>query len=99
MTTINLNKLCSEFKAAGIVFVSVDANGVIIYPAGTTAETIAQAEAIKAAHNPVWYVDQRRAEYPSWQDQMDMQYHDAVDGTTTWKDAIAAIKAKYPKPS
>ena len=26
-----------------------------------------------------------------------MQYWDAVNGTTTWKDKIAEIKAKYPK--
>ena len=26
-----------------------------------------------------------------------MQYWDAVNGTTTWKDKIASIKAKYPK--
>ena len=26
-----------------------------------------------------------------------MQYHDQVDGTTTWKDTIQAVKAKYPK--
>ena len=31
--------------------------------------------------------------------QLDMQYWDAVNGTTTWKDHIAAVKAKYPKPS
>jgi hypothetical protein len=28
-----------------------------------------------------------------------MQYWDAVNGTTTWKDHVAAVKAKYPKPS
>ena len=31
--------------------------------------------------------------------QLDMQYWDAVNGTTTWKDHVAAVKAKYPKPS
>ena len=31
-------------------------------------------------------------------DQLDMQYKDAVNGTTTWKDHVAAVKAKYPKP-
>ena len=31
--------------------------------------------------------------------QLDMQYWDSVNGTTTWKDHIAAVKAKYPKPS
>jgi len=36
--------------------------------------------------------------YPSIPDQLDMQYHDLVDSTTTWADAIAAVKSKYPKP-
>jgi hypothetical protein len=40
---------------------------------------------------------QRDRVYPSIQDQLDMQYHDAVDGTTTWKDAIAKVKADNPK--
>jgi hypothetical protein len=42
-------------------------------------------------------VDRRNA-YGSIQDQLDMQYWDSENGTTTWKDAIDAIKAKYPKP-
>ena len=33
------------------------------------------------------------------EEQLDMQYWDAVNGTTTLKDHIAAVKAKYPKPS
>ena len=43
------------------------------------------------------YSDARAAEYPSLEEQQDMQYWDAVNGTTTWKDKIAEIKAKYPK--
>ena len=43
------------------------------------------------------YAELRAAEYPSREDQFDMQYHDQVDGTTTWKDTIQAIKDKYPK--
>ena len=40
----------------------------------------------------------RQSAYPSWQDQLDMQYHDLVDGTTTWEDAIAKVKEDNPKP-
>ena len=36
--------------------------------------------------------------YASVGDQLDMQYKDAVNGTTTRKDHVAAVKAKYPKP-
>jgi len=42
-------------------------------------------------------VDRRNA-YSAIQDQLDMQYWDSENGTTTWKDSIAIIKAKYPKP-
>jgi hypothetical protein len=43
------------------------------------------------------YVQLRASDYPSMQEQLDMQYWDAVNGTTTWKDAIDAVKAEYPK--
>ena len=36
--------------------------------------------------------------YPYIGDQLDMLYHDQVDGTTTFKDAIQAIKDAHPKP-
>jgi len=41
---------------------------------------------------------QRDRQYPSIGDQLDMQYHDQIDGTTTWKDAVAKVKADHPKP-
>jgi len=41
---------------------------------------------------------QLTSNYPSIQEQLDMQYWDAVNGTTTWKDAIAQVKADNPKP-
>ena len=44
------------------------------------------------------YAQYRVEAYPSIGDQLDMQYHDSVDGTTTWADAIAAVKTKYAKP-
>ena len=44
------------------------------------------------------YAQYRVEAYPSIGDQLDMQYHDSVNGTTTWADAIAAVKAKYQKP-
>jgi DNA modification methylase len=35
--------------------------------------------------------------YESIGEQQDMQYWDAVNSTTTWKDHITAVKEKYPK--
>ena len=40
----------------------------------------------------------RQNAYASIQDQLDMQYWDSVNGTTTWKDHIAQVKADNPKP-
>ena len=36
--------------------------------------------------------------YPSIGDQLDMMWHDKKDGTTTWKDAVQAVKDAHPKP-
>lgn len=44
------------------------------------------------------YALERLKAYPTIQQQLDMQYWDSVNGTTTWADAIAAVKAQYPKP-
>lgn len=43
------------------------------------------------------HIEPRQRAYPSIQEQLDMQYKDAVDGTTTWKDAIQAVKDANPK--
>ena len=41
------------------------------------------------------YKSQRKAKYPSIEDQLDDIYHNGVAG---WKTTIKAIKNKYPKP-
>ena len=43
-------------------------------------------------------INSRKEAYPSLQDQADMQFHDLANGTTTWLDAIQAVKDAYPKP-
>jgi len=44
------------------------------------------------------YKTARQEAYGSIADQLDMQYWDAVNGTTTWKDHIAQVKLDNPKP-
>ena len=41
----------------------------------------------------------RKTAYGNIGDQLDMQYHDNVDGTTTWKDHVAKVKADNPIPT
>tara|TARA_R110000824_G_C14660837_1_gene617792 strand:- start:115 stop:414 length:300 start_codon:yes stop_codon:yes gene_type:complete len=43
------------------------------------------------------HIDPRVKAYPSIEDQLDMQFHDQVNDTTTWKDGIQAIKDANPK--
>jgi hypothetical protein len=41
----------------------------------------------------------RRAAYGDWGSQLDMQYHDSKDGTSTWEDHVAAVKTANPIPT
>ena len=43
------------------------------------------------------HIDPRVKAYPSIEHQLDMQFHDQVNDTTTWKDGIQAIKDANPK--
>ena len=44
------------------------------------------------------HITPRQLAYPAIGDQLDMIYHDQVDNTTTFKDAIQAVKDANPKP-
>jgi hypothetical protein len=55
-----------------------------------------QAE-LQADYDAKQYKRDRAKEYPSIQDQLDMQYWDKINSTNTWQDAINAVKNKYPK--
>ena len=67
----------------------------------TTPISIADIEAkiieVKEEYNSKQYQRNRAKQYPSIQEQLDMQYWDSVNGTTTWQDKINEIKIKYPK--
>ena len=43
----------------------------------------------------VKYKDDRKAAYPSIEDQLDKIYHSGID---EWKKDIKAVKDKFPKP-
>ena len=66
---------------------------------GVFSNTKAERDAIQEAeNNPTLTVAQkRRVAYGSVGDQLDMQYHDLVNGTTVWRDHVAKVKADNPK--
>ncbi len=63
------------------------------------------AQAVTDLANSKWndqqfgYIEARQQAYGSTGSQMDMQYWDSVNGTTTWADHIAQVKSDNPKPS
>ena len=69
----------------------------------TTPIPVAEIEAkiteLQNDYDNKQYQRNRADAYPSIQDQLDMQYWDSVNGTTTWKDAIAKVKTDNPKES
>jgi len=92
-TVVSIDDSAGAFDASGN---SVTLDQSLVDAARTTLNTEAAA---------ILYQKQRTGEagttdtiYASVGDQLDMQYKDAVNGTTTWKDHVAAVKAKYPKP-
>ena len=64
----------------------------------TDAEIATEMARLQAEYDSKQYQRDRATAYPSLADQADMQFHDAVDGTTTWQDAIQAVKDANPKP-
>ena len=52
---------------------------------------------LQAEYDSQAYARARAEAYPSWQEQMDMMYHDQTEGSRTWLDAIEAVKEAYPK--
>ena len=64
----------------------------------TEAELIAHRDEMQSAFDAKAYAQDRILAYPDIADQLDMLYHDQVNDTTTFKDAIQAVKDANPKP-
>lgn len=64
----------------------------------TNDELEAENTRLKALDVSNKYKLDRAAAYPSIGEQLDMQYWDKKNGTTTWVDAVAKVKSDNPKP-
>lgn len=79
-------------------------DGVIVWSENATdiptdAEINAKATELENAYNNKQYQRDRKADYKSIEEQLDMMYWDKVNGTTTWQDHINAVKTANPKPT
>jgi hypothetical protein len=63
------------------------------------AQRITDLAEYKYEQQQFGYIEARQIAYKSTQEQLDMQYWDSVNGTTTWADHIAQVKSDNPKPA
>jgi hypothetical protein len=99
MTTIIKSILAINPTAQ--VSVSGDDINQVTWENGTTPipanEILAKQQELITEYNSNQYQRDRAKDYPSIQDQLDMQYWDKINGTNKWQEAINAVKQKYPK--
>ena len=62
------------------------------------SEINAEVNRLQTEYEANKYQRDRADAYPSIQEQLDMQYWDAVNGTKKWQEAVAKVKADNPKP-
>jgi len=62
----------------------------------TAAEIATEVTRLQAAYDAQAYARSRKSAYDLL-NQDEMRYDDLVNSTTTWPDAIAAIKLEFPK--
>jgi hypothetical protein len=63
----------------------------------TESEIDAEIVRLQAEYNANQYQRDRVKEYPPLAEQLDLLYHDRINSTDTWMEAIQAVKNKYPK--
>ena len=63
----------------------------------TKEQILAKQTELQAEYDAKNYQRDRAKEYPTIQEQLDMQYWDNVNGTTNWEDTIAKVKGDNPK--
>jgi hypothetical protein len=62
----------------------------------TAAELATEVTRLQAVYDSQAYARSRKAKYDLL-NQDEMRYDDLINSTTTWQDAIAAIKLEFPK--
>ena len=63
----------------------------------TEEQIAAEIVRLQAEYDNKQYQRDRAFEYPALAEQLDMLYHDRINSTDTWMEAIQAVKTKYPK--
>ncbi len=111
------SRILAEQNIHSLIKWKWNADSIVVYKSGnwhiqqwlspsitqpSTDEIKAEIPNYQAELDKTYYQEQRRPEYPSVKEQLDLLYKDIVAGTVTtsggFAKAIKAIKDKYPKP-
>ena len=97
-----LNELCtgSQFTIRGYRYSDIEwspLNPQVLPEKDILEKVITSTIEQKILYNS--YGPNRRNNYPSISEQLDMLYWDSVNGSNTWIDTITKIKTTYPKPT
>ena len=87
----------AEIEAAKPLFKQVN-NERLEFSASDYDQAVTDLANSKWNDQQFGYIQARQEAYGDLGSQLDMQYWDLVNGTTTWKDHIAQVKADNPKP-
>ena len=101
METLKYIAISNKYPEVGVI----DENGNAFHK--DTNEKIAldksivdqEFERLKLEEQANQYQRDRAVAFPSWQEQLDMQYWDKVNGTNKWEEAVAKVKTAHPKPT
>ncbi len=93
---MDLHKAIRAIHSSVVTIIGNNQNNIIAKDINEN-EVIIDWTQVNAWTNPDQYKIDRAKSYPTIQEQLDMQYWDNVNGTTTWKDAIAKVKSDNPK--
>ena len=95
----SISEAILEIKSDAQVSVSANDVSQIVWHDGNPTNITVEAITAKVAEMTTRdaHILPRQKAYPSMANQLDMQYHDNVNGTTTWKDAVQAVKDANPK--
>ena len=80
-------------------FTIVNQNGEhkLTWKSSNPQPTAQECESAHLSWESKEYARNRATAYASTGDQLDMQYWDSVNDTTTWKDHVASVKDQFPK--
>lgn len=99
MIVVNVkNPDCLGWKFPGVQGISTRAGTITNWPAELPELTQTLVDEIENEHyKATAHIELRRRKYASIRDQLDMQYKDLMNSTTTWKDHVTKVKTDNPK--